>query len=73
MGLPPATSPKHFRERTVLTACDAGAILGEHLIKRVSGLGPRCSYRRYRRASVFFCIGIHAHLINGGLYGATFG
>ncbi|XEP32010.1 hypothetical protein LPB27_01305 [Salmonella enterica subsp. enterica] len=44
-----------------------------HLIKRVPGLGPRRQSRRYMTRQRLFCIGAHAHLINGGLYGADFG
>ncbi|CAJ1310540.1 hypothetical protein G748_05046 [Escherichia coli HVH 86 (4-7026218)] len=49
-------------------------MLIRHLIKTGAGIGlPLKSKAIQTPLASFFCIGVHAHLYNGGLYGATFG
>ncbi|OMG99605.1 hypothetical protein BW691_24320 [Escherichia coli] len=49
-------------------------MLIRHLSKTGAGIGlPLKSKAIQTPLASFFCIGVHAHLYNGGLYGATFG
>lgn len=49
-------------------------MLIRHLSKTGAGIGTPDNVKGDTDAArVFFCIGVHAHLYNGGLYGATFG
>lgn len=48
-------------------------MLIRHLIKTGAGIGLPLKSKAIQTPLASFCIGVHAHLYNGGLYGATFG